>query len=64
MGLFGSLFGKKMPGANKKNHFYLRDAIEDGLTQPIHIDFNSYEPYLEMRGKKLPNPSTFFGYAF
>ena len=54
------LFGrKKMPGANKKNHFYLRDASKEGLNQPIHIHFNSYEPFVKMGNKTLPNPCTF-----
>ena len=60
MGLFGGLFGgKKMPGADKKNHFYLRDAVREGLNQPIHIHFDSYEPSLKMGNKTLPNPCTF-----
>lgn len=60
MKLFGGLFGKKkMPGADKKNHFYLREAVKEGLSQPIHIHFNSYEPSLKMGNKTLPNPCTF-----
>lgn len=60
MGLFGGLFGgKKMPGADKKNHFYLRDAVREGLNQPIHIHFDSYKPALKMGNKTLPNPCTF-----
>lgn len=54
------IFGeKKMPGANKNNHFYLRDAPREGLQQPIHIHFDSYEPALKMGNKILPNPCTF-----
>lgn len=48
-----------MPGADKKNHFYLRDAIKEGLNQPIHIHFDSYEPSIMMGNKTLPNPCTF-----
>jgi hypothetical protein len=60
MGLFGRLFGGgKMPGADKKNHFYLRDAVREGLNQPIHIHFDSYEPFIKMGNKILPNPCTF-----
>jgi hypothetical protein len=60
MGLFDGLFGgKKMPGANKKNRFYLRDAESEGLTQPIHIHFDSYEPALMMGNNTLPNPCMF-----
>lgn len=54
------LFGRKeLPGANKNNHFYLRDAAKDGLEQPIHIHFDSYEPALKMGNKTLDNPCTF-----
>lgn len=54
------LFGQeKLPGANKKNHFYLRDASKEGLNQPIHIHFDSYDPALKMGNKVLPNPCTF-----
>lgn len=48
-----------MPGANKNNHFYLRDATREGLNQPIHIHFDSYEPSLKMGNMTLPNPCTF-----
>lgn len=47
------------PGANSNNHFYLRDASKEGLQQPIHIHFDSYEPTLKMGSKVLPNPCTF-----
>jgi hypothetical protein len=59
--LFGmNIFGrKKLPGANKNNHFYLRDASREGLQQPVHIHFDSYEPSLLMGKKILPNPCTF-----
>ena len=50
---------KKMPGANKNNHFYLRDAETEGLSHPIHIHFDSYDPVLKMGTKVLPNPCTF-----
>lgn len=54
------LFGrKKRPGANKKNHFYLRDASREELTRPIHIHFDSYEPALKMGNKTFDNPCTF-----
>jgi hypothetical protein len=60
MELFDRLFGGgKMPGANKKNHFYQRDAVKEKLNQPIHIHFESYEPFLKMGKKTLPNPCTF-----
>lgn len=59
MGLFGLFSKKKMRGANKKNHFYLRNAVEEGLSQPIHIHFDSYEPTLKMGNKTFPNPCTF-----
>ena len=53
-------FGReKLPGANKNNHFYLRDAAKEGLKQPIHIHFDSYEPALKMGNKTLDNPCTF-----
>ncbi|MDH0424162.1 hypothetical protein EGI94_10170 [Stutzerimonas stutzeri] len=48
-----------LPSANKNNHFYLRDASKEGLQQPIHIHFDSYEPALKMGNKVLPNPCTF-----
>lgn len=56
MGLFGR---KKLPGANKNNHFYLRDAAAEGLNRPVHIHFDSYKPALMMGNKSLPNPCTF-----
>lgn len=64
MGLFGGLFcrlfsGKKMPGADKKNHFYLRDAVKERLNKPIHIHFDSYEPSFKMGNRTLHNPCTF-----
>ena len=56
MGLFGR---KKLPGANKNNHFYLRDATAEGLNRPVHVHFDSYKPTLMMGNKSLPNPCTF-----
>tara|TARA_R110001592_G_scaffold323843_1_gene603282 strand:- start:50 stop:1510 length:1461 start_codon:yes stop_codon:yes gene_type:complete len=50
---------KKLAGANKKNHFYLRDASKEGLKQPIHIHFDSYDPTLKVGNKVMPNPCTF-----
>jgi len=51
---------KKLPGANKNNHFYLRDATKEGLKQPIHVHFDSYEPALKMGNKTLDNLCSFF----
>lgn len=54
------LFGrKKLPGTNKNNHLYLRDASREGLKQPIHVHFDSYKPSLKMGNKTLDNPCTF-----
>lgn len=54
------LYGHEdLPGANKNNHFYLRDASKEGLKQPIHIHFDSYDPAFRMGNKVLPNPCTF-----
>ena len=50
---------ENLPGANKNNHFYLRDAKKEGLQQPIHIHFDSCEPALKTGNKVLPNPCTF-----
>jgi hypothetical protein len=50
---------KDLPRSNKSNHFYLRDASKEGLQQPIHIHFDSYESSLKMGDKVIPNPCTF-----
>jgi hypothetical protein len=31
----------------------------EGVSQPVHIDFDSYEPVMKMGNRTLPNPCTF-----
>ncbi|WP_427770711.1 hypothetical protein [Comamonas thiooxydans] len=66
MNFFSKLFGKgkgkgkdEMPGANPKSRFYLRDASREGLTQPVHIHFDSYKPVMEIGGRAKNNPCIF-----
>lgn len=73
MSLLSKLFGKReKPVTNKRNSIetpggpspeaplVLASKVPPkGIAQPIHIDFDSYEPFMSMGNRTLPNPCTF-----
>lgn len=72
MNIFSKLFGNREKAVGNKGHqietrksdhvshrvLASKQRLE-ALNQPVHIDFDSYAPTLQMGNRTLPNPCTF-----